>query len=47
MATTQSPGSQTQTVWQKWLNEDVVYIITPEERAAFERLATDAERRQR
>ncbi len=45
VATTQSPGSQTQTVWQKWLNEDVVYIITPEERAAFERLATDAERK--
>jgi GWxTD domain-containing protein len=33
-----------ETAWQKWLNEDVVYIITPEERAAFERLETDAER---
>jgi len=31
-------------VWQKWLNEDVVYIISDEERAAFERLQTDAER---
>lgn len=27
-----------------WLNEDVVYIITDEERAAFQRLATDDER---
>ena len=30
--------------WQKWLNEDVVYIITDEEKAAFERLNTDEER---
>ncbi|HZQ51474.1 MAG TPA: GWxTD domain-containing protein [Bryobacteraceae bacterium] len=30
--------------WQKWLNEDVVYIISDEERAAFERLKTDPER---
>jgi GWxTD domain-containing protein len=30
--------------WQKWLNEDVVYIISDEERAAFERLSTDEER---
>ena len=30
--------------WQKWLNEDVVYIITDEEKAAFERLNTDQER---
>lgn len=29
---------------EKWLNEDVVYITTPEERAAFERLHTDEER---
>ncbi len=28
----------------KWLNEDVAYIVTKEERAAFEKLATDAER---
>lgn len=27
-----------------WLNEDVVYIITDEERGAFQRLATDEER---
>ena len=26
------------TPYTKWLNEDVVYIITPQERAAFERL---------
>jgi GWxTD domain-containing protein len=30
--------------YTKWLNEDVVYIITPEERAAFLGLSTDAER---
>lgn len=30
--------------WQKWLNEDVVYIISDEEKAAFERLKTDEER---
>lgn len=28
----------------KWLNEDVVYIITDEERAAFQKLPTDEER---
>ena len=30
--------------WQKWLNEDVVYIISDQEKAAFERLKTDEER---
>jgi hypothetical protein len=30
--------------YTRWLNEDVVYIITPEERAAFLGLSTDAER---
>jgi GWxTD domain-containing protein len=30
--------------YQKWLNEDVVYIIADEERAAFEKLTTDEER---
>jgi GWxTD domain-containing protein len=30
----------------KWVEEDVVYIITKEERAAFERLETDDERAQ-
>ncbi len=30
--------------YSKWLNEDVVYIIDDEERAAFLRLATDEER---
>src|SRR5262249_53979526 len=29
---------------QKWLDEDVVYIITPAERVAFLALPTDAER---
>jgi GWxTD domain-containing protein len=30
--------------YQRWLNEEVVYIITDEERAAFRKLATDEER---
>ena len=30
--------------YQKWLEEDVVYIITAAERQAFEHLNTDAER---
>lgn len=29
------PGDQ---AYAKWLNEDVVYIVTPEERAAFQKL---------
>ena len=33
-------------IFQKWLNEDVSYIISPEEKAAFEKLATDEEREQ-
>jgi GWxTD domain-containing protein len=33
-----------QTPYGKWLNEDAVYIIAAEERAAFERLTTDPER---
>jgi GWxTD domain-containing protein len=34
------------TVYRKWLNEDVAYIITDAERATFKGLATDAEREQ-
>ncbi len=30
--------------WKKWLNEDVIYIITDEERRAFRQLKTDEER---
>jgi GWxTD domain-containing protein len=33
-----------ETPYKKWLNEDVGYIITDEERTAFKRLATDDER---
>ncbi|MDQ2773564.1 MAG: GWxTD domain-containing protein [Acidobacteriota bacterium] len=32
--------------WKKWMNEDVVYIITDEEKQAFKRLRTDEERQQ-
>jgi GWxTD domain-containing protein len=31
------------TPYKKWLNEDVAYIISDEERAAFKKLTTDAE----
>jgi GWxTD domain-containing protein len=34
------------TPYRKWLNEDVAYIITDEERSAFLRLQTDEEREQ-
>ena len=32
--------------YKKWLNEDVVYIITPEERSSFLHLSTNEEREQ-
>ncbi len=32
--------------YQKWVNEDVVWIITPEERAKFMKLSSDTERNQ-
>src|SRR5579862_1104695 len=35
-----------ETPWKKWLNEDVLYIITDEERKAFKQLQTDEEREQ-
>ncbi len=35
-----------ETPYKKWLNEDVTYIITDEEKAAFKRFATDEERQQ-
>jgi len=35
-----------ETPYRKWLNEDVAYIITDEERTAFKRLNTDEEREQ-
>ena len=37
-------GKKLDTAWQKWLNEDVLYIISKEERVAFEGLNTDEER---
>jgi GWxTD domain-containing protein len=33
-----------ETPWRKWINEDVTYIITDEERKAFKGLNTDEER---
>jgi GWxTD domain-containing protein len=35
-----------ETPWKKWLNEEVVYIISDEEKKAFKTLATDEEREQ-
>jgi GWxTD domain-containing protein len=35
-----------ETPFKRWLQEDVAYIITDEERAAFKRLSTDEEREQ-
>ncbi len=35
-----------ETPYKKWLNEDVTYIITDEERSAWKRLSTDEEREQ-
>ena len=35
-----------ETPYKKWLNEEVLWIITPEERTAFGRLETDDERQQ-
>jgi hypothetical protein len=32
--------------YKKWLNEDVIYIITPEEKSAFKQLSNDEERDQ-
>jgi len=39
----QSGADQKQTVYRKWLNEDVAYIITDAERAAFKNLTTNDE----
>lgn len=44
--TSQAPRNELETPWKKWLNEDVVYIITDEERKAFKALQTDEERAQ-
>ena len=35
-----------ETPYRKWLNEDVTYIISDEERTAFKRMTTDEEREQ-
>ena len=32
--------------WKKWMEEDVSYLITDEEKVAFKRLKTDEERQQ-
>jgi len=37
-------GTDAESHFSKWLNEDVVYIITPEERDVFLKLTTDEER---
>jgi GWxTD domain-containing protein len=44
VAIPQEPAVKASKPYQKWLKEDVVYIITAEERAAFGKLTTDEER---
>ncbi len=39
-----SPAVPATSIYQKWLNEEVPYIITDQERAAFKSLQTDPER---
>ena len=44
-ARTNTPSASTlETPWSKWLNEDVAYIITDQERQTFKALQTDQER---
>src|SRR5262249_13587881 len=38
--------NELETPYKKWLQEDVIYIILPEERSAFLRLQTNEEREQ-
>jgi GWxTD domain-containing protein len=38
------PSQSSDPAYQRWLDEDVVWIITPEERAAFMHLSSDPER---
>ncbi len=45
-AYSQNRQEDMESYYKKWLEEDVVYIITPDERAVFEKLATDDERDQ-
>ena len=45
-AQVRAPGQAAASPYEKWANEDVAYIITPAERAVFERLQTNAEREQ-
>jgi GWxTD domain-containing protein len=40
----QAAAQEVQTPYQKWMTEDVAYIISDEERAAYKRLQTDEER---
>ena len=40
----EAPAAAAETPYKKWLNQDVAYIITDAERAAFKGLQTDAER---
>jgi GWxTD domain-containing protein len=44
LAAWQPPADKTTTPYEKWVKEDVAYIIQDRERAAFENLHTDEER---
>jgi GWxTD domain-containing protein len=41
-----APQEKAESPYTKWMNEDVAYIITGRERAAFQRLGTEAERQE-
>src|SRR5881296_1643801 len=39
-------GESAEDYFRKWLNEDVLYLITPDEKKVFERLRTEEEKQQ-
>jgi GWxTD domain-containing protein len=39
-------GDKSELLWREWINEDVTYIITDDERKALKQLNTDEERQQ-
>lgn len=44
LVATSAKANQLPPMYQRWLDEDVVYIISPEEKAAFLKLSTENER---
>ncbi|HEU4597082.1 MAG TPA: GWxTD domain-containing protein [Pyrinomonadaceae bacterium] len=46
MARERNVKTEKSKIFQKWLNEDVIFIVTEEERRAYKKLRTDEEREQ-